>query len=165
MTERIWAPWRSEYVTDPDKGGCFLCEARESDNDKASLVVHRGAKAFIVQNRFPYTSGHLMVAPYRHLGGLSGLDDDEMLEMMRLLRDTEAVLHEVMKPHGLNIGVNLGRTAGAGLVGHIHTHIVPRWDGDTNFMSIFADTAVISQGLEEQYGLISDAFRNRGSEK
>jgi len=161
LTDRIWAPWRVEYVTNPDKGGCFLCEACESDDDAECGVVHRGKAALVVQNRYPYTSGHLMIAPYRHVGELGELADDEMCEIMTLLRESEAVLTEVLKPHGLNCGINLGRVAGAGLVGHLHMHVVPRWDGDTNFMALFADTTVISQGLAEQHALLSDAFAKR----
>jgi ATP adenylyltransferase len=159
----MWAPWRSEYVTDPDKGGCFLCDARDAKDDKAAGVLLRRGKTFVVQNRYPYTSGHLMIAPYRHVGHLAALDDDELCGMMSLVRDCEGVLTDAMKPHGLNVGINLGRTAGAGLVGHIHMHIVPRWEGDTNFMAVFADVGVISQGLEEQYELLSAAFARRAS--
>jgi len=161
LTDRIWAPWRVEYVTNPDKGGCFLCEARDSDDDEQCGVVCRGKDVFIVQNRYPYTSGHLMIAPYRHAGELGEMTPDEMNEIMALLRDSEAVLGEVMSPHGLNCGINLGRVAGAGLVGHLHMHIVPRWDGDTNFMALFADTTVISQGLAEQHKLLAEAFARK----
>ena len=162
MTDRLWAPWRSEYVTNPDAGECFLCEARDSDDDAASLVVARAERVFIVQNRYPYTSGHLMIAPYRHVGELAGLEDAEMIDLMRMLRECDAVLRERMKPHGLNVGINIGRTAGAGLIGHLHVHVVPRWEGDTNFMPVFADTGVISQGLEEQHKVLSEAFARRG---
>jgi len=158
LTERVWAPWRSEYVKNPDKGGCFLCAARDSKDAAASLVVARRRLAIVVMNRYPYTSGHLMIAPLRHVGILTELTDAEMLEMVRLVRDCEAVFRKVMRPHGMNVGINVGRAAGAGLVGHLHVHVVPRWDGDTNFMTAFADTGVISQGLPEQLRLLTSAF-------
>ncbi len=161
MTDRIWAPWRCEYVTDPDKGGCFICDARESDDDAASLVVLRAEHSLIVMNRYPYTSGHLMITPKRHVGSLADMNDQELLEMVTLLRESENVLRDTMNPHGLNAGINIGRTAGAGLVGHIHMHVVPRWDGDTNFMDVLADTTVISQGLVEQRSILAEAFRTR----
>ena len=141
--------------------GCFLCNHRDSpDRDGQNYVLWRGRLSFAMLNLFPYTSGHAMVAPYKHLGDLADLTDEILLEMIQLLRDLQTVLRRVVGAHGFNIGANLGRCAGAGLPGHIHMHIVPRWQGDTNFMAVFGDVRVIPTSLDELY----DQLRQAGDE-
>ena len=148
--KRLWAPWRLEYVQHADEqDGCFLCAAAASDDDAAHLVVHRGERAFVVLNKFPYASGHLMVAPMRHVGDFAELDDDEALEVHRLTGQGLGALAETYGPQGFNLGWNLGRIAGAGVTDHVHLHVVPRWAGDTNFMPVLADVKVLPEHLVE----------------
>jgi ATP adenylyltransferase len=142
MPKPLWAPWRLEYIEGGDDPDCVFCAPDER------LVVHRGAQAFVLMNRFPYTSGHLMVAPTRHEGSFAGLSDEEALEIHRLVATAVATLEAEYGPQGLNLGWNLGRAAGAGIVDHLHQHIVPRWVGDTNFMPVLGDVRVIPEALE-----------------
>ncbi len=147
--EQLWAPWRLEYITSADEqAGCIFCLAHEGD-DEDRLVVHRGERAFVLLNRFPYASGHLMVASYRHVGEFGDLDDHEALEIHRLAEGGIAALSQVYGPQGYNLGWNLGRVAGAGVVDHVHLHVVPRWAGDTNFMPVLADVKVMPEHLAE----------------
>ena len=147
--KQLWAPWRLEYVEQADGGaGCVFCEAAAAD-DEERLVVHRGEKAFVLLNKFPYTSGHFMVAPYRHVGEFGDLGDEEALEIHRLAERGIAALAETYGPQGYNLGWNLGRIAGAGIVDHVHLHVVPRWAGDTNFMPVLADVKVLPEHLAE----------------
>lgn len=150
--ENLWAPWRLDYVQALGQGEapvCFLCEyAASPASDAENLVVGRRGSAFVVMNRFPYTNGHLLVAPLSHKADLADLSDGETSDLWQLTRDAKLVLADALNPHGFNIGINLGRCAGAGLPGHLHVHIVPRWDGDTNFMSVVGDVRVIPQSLE-----------------
>jgi ATP adenylyltransferase len=148
MTRRLWAPWRLEYVQSADEQtGCVFCNALEGDPAQR-LVVRKGDRAFVLLNRFPYASGHAMVAPARHVGDLGDLDGDEALEIHRLAVATIAALREAYKPEGFNLGWNVGRVAGAGVVDHVHLHVVPRWGGDTNFMPVLADVRVLPEHLE-----------------
>ena len=145
----IWAPWRIDYVVQPKTDGCFLCDAiAAGGDDPGSLVLERRPRCFSILNRFPYNNGHTLVAPNDHKAQLTDLDDDELAELMRLTRDTQALLSATIGPHGFNIGLNLGVCAGAGVPGHLHVHVVPRWNGDTNFMPVTAGTKVIVQSLE-----------------
>ncbi|HEY2938532.1 MAG TPA: HIT domain-containing protein [Gaiellaceae bacterium] len=149
MTKPLWAPWRLEYIASADEQeGCVFCEAAAGD-DEERLVVHRGERAFVVLNKFPYSSGHLMVAPYRHVGEFGDLTDEEALEVHRLGERGLAALAETYRPQGYNLGWNLGRIAGAGVVDHVHLHVVPRWAGDTNFMPVLADVKVLPEHLAE----------------
>jgi ATP adenylyltransferase len=149
VTKPLWAPWRLEYIGQADEQeGCIFCRAAESE-DEAGLVVHRGAHAFVLLNRFPYASGHLMAAPYRHVGEFSELGDDEAVEIHRLAGRGMAALAQLYEAQGFNLGWNLGRVAGAGIVDHIHLHVVPRWLGDTNFMPVLADVKVLPEHLLE----------------
>jgi ATP adenylyltransferase len=150
----IWAPWRIDYILDAKSDGCFLCDALGSDEDERNLVLERRETCFSIFNRYPYSNGHLLVAPNAHKAELAELDDDELTEVMRLTRDTQQLLGRAISPHGFNIGLNLGRCAGAGVPGHLHVHIVPRWDGDTNFMPVTGDTKVIVQSLAALYQLL-----------
>jgi ATP adenylyltransferase len=144
--EVLWAPWRKAYVTAKgDPGRCVLCRCVEQASEKDSLVVHIAPLSFIVMNLYPYNSGHVMVAPRRHVGTLAEATADELAEMMALTRRLEAVMAEVYRPDGLNVGMNLGRAAGAGVPDHIHLHVVPRWSGDTNYMTVAGHTRVIPE--------------------
>ena len=164
----LWSTWRSQYIqtfkdeaetSEGVENNCFFCDAVcRKGSDKDLLVVYRGESAFVILNRYPYNGGHLLIAPYRHIGDLDQLSDSEMTEIMMLIRKSTRVLSLVSSPHGFNIGSNIGRVAGAGVPGHIHFHVVPRWSGDTNFMSVISDTKVVSQSLEESWKLISDNF-------
>jgi ATP adenylyltransferase len=149
VVKQLWAPWRLEYIEQADQqGSCVFCDAAAGD-DEERLVVHRGEHAFALLNKFPYSAGHLMVASYRHVGELGDLTDGEALEVHRLAERGLAALAEVYGPQGYNLGWNLGRIAGAGIVDHVHLHVVPRWAGDTNFMPVFADVKVIPEHLSE----------------
>ena len=158
MTKPLWAPWRVEYIQSADEQpGCLFCLAREGD-DEEKLVVRRGERTFALLNRFPYSSGHLLVAPYRHVGEYDELSDDEVLELHRLAAQGIAALGELYRPDGHNVGWNLGRVAGAGIVDHVHLHVVPRWEGDTNFMPVLADVKVMPEHLAETWRRIADAW-------
>ena len=147
MTKPLWAPWRLEYIQQADEQeGCVLCRAREGEDDE-TLVVHRGDRAFVLLNKFPYSSGHVMVAPNRHVGEFGELTDEEALEIHRLGERAIAALAETYAPQGYNLGWNLGRIAGAGVLDHVHLHVVPRWAGDTNFMPVLADVKVMPEHL------------------
>lgn len=147
----LWAPWRLAYVAQAQPRGCLFCRKRRARRDARELVVLRGRRAFVMLNRYPYNNGHLMIAPYRHVGTLEALTSEEWQEIGRLLVQFQRRLTRLLHPHGFNIGLNLGRPAGAGVPGHLHAHLVPRWNGDTNFMPVIAKTKVISQSLDELY--------------
>jgi ATP adenylyltransferase len=158
MTKQLWAPWRLEYMQAADEQeGCVFCLA-QAENDEESLVVHRGQHAFVLLNKFPYASGHLMVAPFRHVGDFGELEDEEALEIHRLASQGIGALAETFAPQGYNLGWNLGRIAGAGVVDHVHLHLVPRWAGDTNFMPVLADVKVLPEHLVETRGKLAAAW-------
>jgi ATP adenylyltransferase len=153
MPKPLWAPWRLEYIEHADDApGCIFCAPDEE------LLLYRGERAFALLNRFPYTSGHLMIAPVRHVGDYGGLTEDEALEIHRLASAGLAALAATYRPHGHNLGWNLGRVAGAGVVDHVHQHIVPRWGGDTNFMPVLADVRVIPEALVESARRLREAW-------
>ncbi|MDQ7038918.1 MAG: HIT domain-containing protein [Aquificota bacterium] len=157
----LWAPWRRYYVeTVDDQQGCFLCDAASQPPERwrDHLVLHRGSRSFIILNKYPYNSGHLMIVPLKHTGNYEDLDRDTILEMDSFLRVSLKALREVFKPHGFNIGYNIGRPAGAGLETHIHMHVVPRWNGDTNFMPVVGQTKVISQDLLSTYDRLKEVL-------
>jgi ATP adenylyltransferase len=150
VTERLWAPWRLDYVAGSaggDSKECIFCAKQAAGDDDASLIVHRGRSCFVVLNLFPYSNGHLMVAPYRHIARPAELDAGERAELWELMTTGIAALEESMAPHGFNAGLNLGRVAGAGVEDHLHLHVVPRWNGDTNFMTAIGDTRVLPEDL------------------
>ena len=149
--EHLWAPWRIEYILSDKPGVCILCEKPEEDQDKENYILYRGERNFVILNKYPYNPGHLMVAPYRHVDSLEELNDEELLEHYQLVRQSTNTLRRIFKPTGFNIGMNLGRTAGAGIDQHIHTHIIPRWDGDTNCMHVISDTRVVPEALAVTY--------------
>jgi ATP adenylyltransferase len=158
---RIWAPWRLAYVKDASKDAeeeCIFCAASEGSDDEENLVVHRAERCFVLLNKFPYTNGHLMVAPYAHLATLPEVDTETVTELMGLAQKAMVGLEERYSPHGYNVGFNQGRIAGAGFEHHIHMHVVPRWGGDTNFMPVLADTRVMPQTLEQSYEALRGAF-------
>jgi ATP adenylyltransferase len=160
-SQRIWAPWRLAYVKDASKDAeqeCIFCAKPADDDDEANLIGHRGERCFVILNLFPYTNGHLMIAPYEHLATLGELDPDTVAEMMALTQRAMGVLSERYEPHGYNVGFNQGRVAGAGVEHHIHMHVVPRWGGDTNFMPVLADTRVMPQTLEESYATLKGSL-------
>lgn len=158
--ERIWAPWRMTYITNaaPDDG-CIFCRAWAADEDRERLVLLRQEHALIMLNRYPYTCGHLMVAPLRHTAEMDDLSDAELLDLMHGVRRACALLRDVTNPQGFNIGVNLGKAAGAGIEEHLHIHIVPRWNGDTNFMSVTGDVRVIPEGLIATYDRLASGLK------
>lgn len=152
--DRLWAPWRVKYVTQAKKLKCIFCQKPKQKQDKNNFIIQRTPNAFSILNIYPYNTGHIMVAPYRHVKDIRSLKQAEILELMELVKLSLEVLDKKIKPHGYNIGFNIGRIAGAGFDGHVHIHIVPRWEGDTNFMPILTQTKVLSQSLEELYNLL-----------
>ena len=156
---RIWAPWRLTYVKDASKDtDCIFCTKPAEGNDEETFIVHRGERCYVILNTFPYTNGHLMVAPFQHVGRLQDLDGETLAEIMRLAARATAILDDAYRPEGYNIGFNQGRIAGAGFDSHIHMHVVPRWAGDTNYMPVIADTRVMPQSLEQSYETLREAF-------
>jgi len=160
MTERpLWAPWRIEYITGPKDGECIFCAAAADNNtDPAHQPVDRTEHCLTILNAYPYAPGHVMVAPVRHVAALEDLGPDEMLETMQLARRAILAIRTAMTPDGFNVGFNLGKVAGAGIVDHLHLHVVPRWQGDTNFMPILGDTNVIPQALEATRAILARAI-------
>lgn len=163
--DRLWAPWRMGYITNSDRSekNCFLCAAAAEQADDKNFLVRRGSHCFAILNRFPYNNGHVLIAPYAHKGDLTDLTANELNDMTRLMLEVEAALKAKLRPHGFNVGYNIGTAAGAGLPGHIHGHIVPRWNGDTSFVTTLADVKVLSQSLEECYRLLADYFAEKGT--
>jgi len=162
--DQLWAPWRLAYITnakekDRPADECFICRGVAGADDRANLLVYRSGLSVVVLNRFPYNNGHLLVAPRAHKGRLDELTPAELLDLQVVLRQMIGVLERRMTPDGFNVGLNLGKSAGAGLPGHVHWHVVPRWDGDTNFMPIVADVKVIVQSLDALYDLLTEALR------
>ena len=157
--KRLWAPWRMEYITEEPRPGCLFCRVIEHPDDKdAELVVWRPEGAVVMLNKFPYNAGHAMVAPAAHKGGLEDLDEAESADLMRALRRTITVLRASLKPEGFNIGANIGRVAGAGMPDHVHLHVVPRWNGDTNFMPVLGEVKVVNEHLTQTAAKLREAF-------
>jgi len=157
----IFAPWRIRYIkqaTENKGEDCILCDYPSRHDDDQSLILYRGALNFVIMNRYPYNAGHIMVAPLRHCGTLDGMDDNERDEHYRIVARCVAVLKEILHCDGFNVGMNLGRVAGAGVDQHIHTHIVPRWSGDTNFMPVLDDTKVINEAIADTYKILKSSF-------
>jgi len=155
----LWSPWRMEYIENNNKeDGCVFCNAQARTDDAENLIAFRGVHSFVILNRFPYTSGHLMVIPFEHKPNLEELDALIRAEMMELTSRCTTVLRDIYKPQGFNLGVNIGEAAGAGVLGHVHIHIVPRWMGDTNFMSSVGETRVLPESLEDTYKRVRAVF-------
>ncbi|RPI02571.1 MAG: HIT domain-containing protein [Calditrichaeota bacterium] len=160
--EYLWAPWRMEYILAPKAEGCIFCSKPAESKDRDHLIIRRGQQSFIILNYYPYNNGHLMIVPYRHVSRLYELTAAEQREMMEFLAESSKILTDFLRSDGLNIGMNLGKTAGAGIDDHLHFHIVPRWNGDTNFMPIFGHTKVLPQGLFELYDQLYPLFQSPG---
>lgn len=156
--KHLWSPWRLEYLIMPHEDGCIFCSAAAGSDDRENLVLLRGDRAFLILNRFPYNNGHFMVVPFAHVGTLEELDAPTLTEMMLLANRGMAALRATMFPHGFNLGANLGRVAGAGIADHVHLHVVPRWDGDTNFMPIVGDTRVVPATWLQTYDSLKAAL-------
>jgi len=156
--DHLWSPWRYKYVTQAaPAGGCVFCEKAAAIGPE-SLVVHRGQHNYVVLNLYPYTNGHVMIVPYEHVDSLAGASEEASREMMELARRTERILRELYRPGGINIGMNLGECAGAGVAGHIHLHLLPRWPGDANFMSVVGETRILVEELSVTYARMLAAF-------
>jgi ATP adenylyltransferase len=155
--ERLWAPWRMAYVEVKEPAGCIFCEKPKAGDDRQELILYRGQTAFVLLNKFPYNNGHLMVAPYRHTADLAGLSAEEQAEIIGLGGAATRLLEHALSPDGFNLGINLGRTAGAGVAEHLHLHVVPRWNGDTNFMPVLAETKVLPDALFSSYDRLRQA--------
>jgi len=162
--KNLWAPWRIQYIQGlSESSECFICHNLENpQDDEKNLVLWRSNHCIVILNRFPYNNGHLLIAPKRHIGELDLAEDDELLELIKLVRESEKVLSLAIKPHGFNVGMNFGRCAGAGLPEHMHIHVVPRWDGDTNFINVCSDTDVISQSLTELFEQLKRKSKEHG---
>lgn len=157
MPENLWAPWRLKYVEKPSASGNIFVELPSQDDDSKNLILYRGTTAFIMLNAFPYTNGHLLIAPFRQTNDLPTMTDAELLEINQLLAKSVKWITEIYKPDGFNIGVNLGKAAGAGIPEHIHWHVMPRWNGDTNFLTTVGNTRVMPESLESSYQRLLEA--------
>ncbi|MDP4157720.1 MAG: HIT domain-containing protein [Bacillota bacterium] len=158
--ENLWAPWRIDYILGKKSPGCIFCDKPAENNDDENLILYRGEYNFIIMNVFPYNNGHMMVVPYRHTAALAGWSHDEQIELMELADLAMELLKKLMKPDGFNLGINMGLVAGAGVADHIHLHVVPRWNGDTNFMPVLSDTRVISEALRMTYGKLKEVLKD-----
>lgn len=161
MGKKIYAPWREDYILGPKEKGCLFCRiAKDPKKDPENLVLYRGNKVYIVMNRYPYVSGHLMVVPYRHIAHLEKLPHETSEELMAQTQRAVKILKQVLRPDSLNIGINLGHQSGAGMPGHLHQHIVPRWHGDTNFLSVVGNTRVVSVSLTMVFNKLRKPFKD-----
>jgi ATP adenylyltransferase len=157
--QRLWAPWRMQYVQGGRKeSGCIFCLAAEAGDDEHRHVLHRGERCLVMLNAFPYNSGHLMVSSHRHVASIEHLEADELVELMALTQRSLRALREAYRPDGFNMGINEGEVAGAGFAGHIHLHVVPRWAADSNFMAVTGNTRVLPQSLEDSYAALRERF-------
>lgn len=158
--DRLWAPWRMQYIEMVEKPkGCIFCLLPAENDDEKNFILYRGKHSFILLNSFPYNPGHLMVAPYKHTADMYDLDDECLLEINHLVRYGMKLLKKASNPDGFNIGINIGQTAGAGVPNHIHWHVVPRWNGDTNFMPVIAENRVLPEGLSATYKKLKEAMK------
>ena len=155
---KLWAPWRIEYVSAPTEEGCIFCDKSKDDQERENLILHRGRHAFVLMNLYPYNNGHLMIAPYEHTSDPIGLEENVLNEIMTIANNSMSILSETLKTDGFNFGANIGKAGGAGIEEHIHYHIVPRWNGDTNFMPVVGNSKVMVEGLLETYDKIKPMF-------
>lgn len=157
--DRLWNPWRYQYVSQENKpDGCIFCTLPREGRDEENLIVYRGQLNYIILNRYPYTTGHLMVVPYQHTNSLGGIDAAAATELFLLVRTAESKLRSIYRPNGVNLGMNLGEAAGAGIADHIHMHVLPRWVGDTNFMTVIGETRILPEELSETYRRLKAGF-------
>ena len=162
MMDYLWTPWRYAYITGAEKTeGCIFCAFAGQTEDEKNRIVHRGQHCFIILNTYPYTSGHVMVVPYAHLDELQKLPQDAAREMMSLSQHMEGILRQLYRPEGINLGMNIGQAAGAGIAGHIHMHVLPRWTADANFMTVVGETRVLPEALEVTWKRISEALASK----
>ena len=159
MTQTLWAPWRMAYIGGPRSDGCLLCDLPRENKDRESLILHRGPRTYVVMNRYPYNNGHLMIVPYQHCADLGQVSPEDSLELMHESQRATRILQRVFGAEGFNVGMNLGKAAGAGIAEHVHIHVVPRWVGDTNFMPVLADTKVMPDYLDATYAKLVSFFR------
>lgn len=158
--KQLWAPWRMEYIlNDVDKtNGCIFCDFPPKNDDEKYLIPYRSEKCFVILNKYPYNNGHVLIVPYQHSGNFADLDEDTLLDLQITIQKTIKVMRNILNPHGFNVGMNLGRVAGAGIDHHLHYHIVPRWDGDTNFMPVLSATKIVSESLPATWKKLNDEF-------
>lgn len=156
----LWAPWRMEYILSRKPGGCIFCSMPAENDDRKNFILKRARYCYVIMNRYPYNNGHLMIVPFRHIPDLNGLDEDEMLEVMKLTKLSINCLRNAFLPDGFNVGINLGKVAGAGIEAHLHLQIVPRWAGDASFMAVFDETRVIPEALELTYRKLLPLFES-----
>ncbi|MEJ5364287.1 MAG: HIT domain-containing protein [Desulfosoma sp.] len=154
----LWAPWRMEYILGKREPYCIFCPEGDGLSDEERLILYRGRRTMVMMNKYPYNNGHLLVAPWRHVAGLEDLTDEEMTDLMKKVQDCVKILRRIMRPDGFNVGLNLGAAAGAGVESHLHFHVVPRWEGDTNFMTVFADVRSIPEHLRQTYDKLRPHF-------
>ena len=160
--DRLWAPWRIGYILGDKSSECIFCSKPAAGDDEAELILNRGPLSYVLMNAFPYNNGHLLVVPYEHIADISGLSEEQLVDMVHQAKAWVEVLRRAMLPDGFNVGFNIGRVAGAGIEEHVHLHIVPRWNGDTNFMPVLADTRVVPQSLRECYGILRNELLKSG---
>tara|TARA_Y100000590_G_C15243322_1_gene834655 strand:- start:50 stop:547 length:498 start_codon:yes stop_codon:yes gene_type:complete len=156
--DKLWAPWRIDYIRAPKYDGCVFCSKHESENDQKNLVLFKGSSSFVLMNLYPYSNGHLMLAPYQHTSDPSKLSKETNLEIIEMANQSMEILRMVMKAEGFNFGANVGKVAGAGIEEHVHYHIVPRWSGDTNFMPVLGKTKVIMEALEASWDMLKPHY-------
>ncbi|MCL4234005.1 MAG: HIT domain-containing protein [Deltaproteobacteria bacterium] len=157
---RLWAPWRIPYLKGPREAGCIFCDKPRESRDRENLILHRGREVFVIMNLYPYSNGHVMIVPYEHTDTLDPFTPPVVAETFELIRHVQKILIRIMKPQGFNIGINMGKPAGAGIDEHIHLHVVPRWAGDTNFMPVLGDVRVISEHIEDTYRQMKPFFED-----
>jgi len=156
--KQLWAPWRIEFITKPKPSNCILCLKHQDDRDRANYILYRTAYCFVMMNIYPYNNGHLLISPYQHTRTLEGLNDPALSDLIRVLKRSSKAVQRALSPEGMNIGMNLGKVAGAGIADHLHFHIVPRWEGDTNFMAVMGEIRVIPEHLKGTYSKLRSFF-------
>ena len=159
MGKNLWAPWRMEYILSKKTKECIFCLDKDEVQDKTKLILSRSSLSFVIMNRYPYNNGHLMVAPFKHLPAIEDLDEDTVLDMFMMLKKSMNILRTCLRPEGFNVGINMGRVGGAGIEDHLHIHIVPRWNGDTNFMPVLGEVRVMPEHLEDTYNKLFPHFK------
>lgn len=163
MIQPMWAPWRLEYILKKKTSNCIFCDMLKDDRDRENLILYRSSQGFVIMNLFPYNNGHLMVVPYRHVFSITELADDELLDLMKMTQHSVSCLKAALMPEGYNIGVNIGKVAGAGIEEHLHFHIIPRWVGDTHFMAALTEVRVIPEHVQSTYDKLFPLFNREKS--
>ncbi len=159
--KNLWAPWRMDYIlSDKEEDGCIFCPGDDRKKDKERLILYTGDNSMVIMNKYPYSNGHLLVAPVKHVYELEDLSDEENLDLICMVKKTVSILKQTMKPEGINVGLNIGSAAGAGIEEHMHFHVVPRWNGDNNFMTVINDIRLIPEHIKETYNNLFPYFRD-----